>query len=45
MICLLRSLEMNMNLFAPMPDFPKSILRMSPTCRILDVRLSGQSGS
>jgi FixJ family two-component response regulator len=41
---LLRSLDMNTELFASIPDFLKSDPPDGPTCLILDVRLPGQSG-
>src|ERR1700686_3410659 len=41
---LLRSLDMNTELFASIPDFLKSDPPGGPTCLILDVRLPGQSG-
>ena len=41
---LLRSLGMNVQLFASIPDFLKSDPPDGPTCLVLDVRLPGQSG-
>src|SRR5262245_34393786 len=41
---LLRSLGMDVQLFASIPDFLKSDPPDGPTCLVLDVRLPGQSG-
>jgi FixJ family two-component response regulator len=41
---LLRSLRIDVQLFASIPDFLKSDLPDGPTCLVLDVRLPGQSG-
>jgi len=41
---LLRSLGINVQLFASISDFLKSDLPDCPTCLVLDVRLPGQSG-
>jgi FixJ family two-component response regulator len=41
---LLRSLGLNVQLFASIPDFLKSDPPVGPTCLVLDVRLPGQSG-
>ena len=41
---LLRSLGLNVQLFASISDFLKSDLPDGPTCLVLDVRLPGQSG-
>src|SRR6266699_1305551 len=41
---LLRSLGINVQLFASISDFLKSDLPDGPTCLVLDVRLPGQSG-
>src|ERR1700746_3890941 len=41
---LLRSLELDTQLFASIADFLKSDLPDGPTCLVLDVRLPGQSG-
>src|SRR5258707_14958863 len=41
---LLRSLGLDVQLFASISDFLKSDLPNGPTCLILDVRLPGQSG-
>src|SRR5262245_9587243 len=41
---LLRSLGMNVQLFASISDFLKSDPPNGPTCLVLDVRLPGQSG-
>src|SRR5262245_39273447 len=41
---LLRSLNMNVQLFASISDFLKSDPPDRPTCLVLDVRLPGQSG-
>jgi len=41
---LLRSLGLDTQLFACIPDFLKSNLPDGPTCLVLDVRLPGQSG-
>src|SRR5215472_12246323 len=41
---LLRSLGMNVQLFASISDFLKSDPPDAPTCLVLDVRLPGQSG-
>ena len=41
---LLRSLGINVQLFASIPEFLKSDPPNGPTCLVLDVRLPGQSG-
>src|SRR5712692_1821390 len=41
---LLRSVGVDVQLFASIPDFLKSDLPDGPTCLVLDVRLPGQSG-
>ena len=41
---LLRSLRIDVQLFASIPDFLKSDPPHGPTCLVLDVRLPGQSG-
>src|SRR6201996_1618207 len=41
---LLRSVGINAQLFASIPDFLKSDLPDGPACLVLDVRLPGQSG-
>jgi FixJ family two-component response regulator len=41
---LLRSIGMDTQLFASIPDFLKSDLPDGPTCLVLDVRLPGRSG-
>src|ERR1700740_1519090 len=41
---LMRSLELDAQLFASIPDFLKSDPLDGPTCLVLDVRLPGQSG-
>jgi len=41
---LLRSLRIDVQLFASIPDFLKSDPPDGPTCLVLDVRLPGQSG-
>jgi FixJ family two-component response regulator len=41
---LLRSIGINAQLFASIPDFLKSAPPDGPTCLVLDVRLPGQSG-
>jgi FixJ family two-component response regulator len=41
---LLRSVGINVQLFAAIPDFLKSDAPNGPTCLVLDVRLPGQSG-
>ena len=41
---LLRSLDMNTQLFGSIADFLKSDLPDGPTCLVLDVRLPGKSG-
>src|SRR6476660_2959477 len=41
---LLRSLDLDAQLFASIPDFLKSDPPDGPTCLVLDVRLPGQSG-
>ena len=41
---LLRSLRIEVQVFASIPDFLKSDLPDYPTCLVLDVRLPGQSG-
>src|ERR1700740_2145439 len=41
---LMRSLELDAQLFASIPDFLKSDPPDGPTCLVLDVRLPGQSG-
>ena len=41
---LLRSVGLNAQLFASIPDFLKSDLPETPTCLVLDVRLPGKSG-
>jgi len=41
---LLRSLGLDTQLFASIPDFLQSDLPDGPTCLVLDVRLPGQSG-
>lgn len=41
---LLRSLGINVQLFASIPDFLKSDPPTGPACLVLDVRLPGQSG-
>src|SRR5215510_11351379 len=41
---LLRSLGINVQLFASIPDFLKSDPPTGPTCLVLDIRLPGQSG-
>ena len=41
---LLRSLGIDVQLFASISDFLKSDLPDGPTCLVLDVRLPGQSG-
>src|SRR3974377_2300385 len=41
---LLRSLGIDVRLFASIPDFFKSDAPNGPTCLVLDVRLPGQSG-
>src|SRR5262245_16073454 len=41
---LLRSLGMDVQLFASISDFFKSNLPDRPTCLVLDIRLPGQSG-
>src|SRR5262245_14272735 len=41
---LLRSVGINVQLFASIPDFLKSDPPGGPTCLVLDVRLPGQSG-
>jgi FixJ family two-component response regulator len=41
---LLRSLDIDTQLFASIPDFLKSNPPDGPTCLVLDVRLPGQSG-
>ncbi|VIO73090.1 Response regulator protein TmoT [Bradyrhizobium ivorense] len=41
---LLRSLSINVQLFASIPDFLKSDLPDGPTCLVLDIRMPGQSG-
>jgi FixJ family two-component response regulator len=41
---LLRSIDLDAQLFASIPDFLKSDPPDSPTCLVLDVRLPGQSG-
>jgi len=41
---LLRSLRIDVQLFASIPDFLKSAPPDGPTCLVLDVRLPGQSG-
>src|SRR6266542_1773647 len=41
---LLRSVGIDVQLFASIPDFLKSDLPDGPTCLVLDVRLPGQSG-
>ena len=41
---LLRSLGMNVQLFASISEFLKSDPPKGPTCLVLDVRLPGQSG-
>src|SRR5580658_11284244 len=41
---LLRSLGLDVQLFASIPDFLKSNPPDAPTCLVLDVRLPGQSG-
>ncbi|WP_426409728.1 response regulator transcription factor [Bradyrhizobium ganzhouense] len=41
---LLRSLSINVELFASIPDFMKSNLPDGPTCLVLDIRMPGQSG-
>ena len=41
---LLRSLGINVQLFASIPDFLKSDPPVCPTCLVLDIRMPGQSG-
>lgn len=41
---LLRSLEIDSQLFSSIPDFLRSDLPNGPVCLVLDVRLPGQSG-
>jgi FixJ family two-component response regulator len=41
---LLRSIGLEVQLFASIPDFLKAIPPDAPTCLVLDVRLPGQSG-
>ena len=41
---LLRSLGINVQLFASIPDFLKSAPPDGPTCLVLDIRMPGQSG-
>jgi FixJ family two-component response regulator len=41
---LLRSLDINVQLFGSIPDFLNSDLPDGPACLVLDVRLPGQSG-
>ena len=41
---LLRSLGINVQLFASISDFLKSVSPDCPTCLVLDIRLPGQSG-
>ena len=41
---LLRSLDLDAQLFGSVPDFLKSDLPDGPACLVLDVRLPGQSG-
>jgi FixJ family two-component response regulator len=41
---LLRSVGLNPQLFASIPDFVKSESPNTPACLVLDVRLSGKSG-
>src|SRR5215469_13934087 len=41
---LLRSVGIDVQLFASIPDFLKSNAPNCPTCLVLDVRLPGQSG-
>jgi FixJ family two-component response regulator len=41
---LVRSVGMNVRLFASIPDFLMSDLPAGPTCLVLDVRFPGQSG-
>ena len=41
---LLRSLGIDVQLFASIPDFLKSNAPNGPACLVLDVRLPGQSG-
>src|SRR5215471_13650699 len=41
---LLRSVDLNVQLFSSITDFLESSLPHGPTCLVLDVRLPGQSG-